>query len=288
MKDHRLLKEIIHLGGILFLLTGCSTYASTPVSLTPNVTLVPTTSTTGASSFTGSVVLEDGRCCIGGIDGDTVQAQVKFSASSPFGKVTDMRVSTAAGCSSPAQMESVDWEPFVPARSIPMKVVINFVGFYVSAQFRDELGNVSPVYCDDISVEGSPRIPIVNPTDWYPQIKCFSENEVHPGQGETVTGAATTFNWPSTNNLPDGVFFKVSLYGAGDGYTALVASGQTRETSLSLQIPPERTGDIVWTLTLADANGDLLDHGRCSSFPASLLTVDPPSGIKGVHFLYQP
>ena len=39
---------------------------------------------------------------------------------------------------------------------------------------------------------------------------------------------------------------------------------------------------------LVDATGVMIDHNRCSSFPASLLKVDPPEGIKGIHFQYQP
>lgn len=248
----------------------------------------PAISTISASPWTGSLVIEEGSCCIGGIDGDMIQAQVDFFATSPFGKVTRMRVSTFPGCSTNTRMEATDWEPFQPSKTFPIQVVINWVGFYVSAQFQDEHGNLSPVYCDDISVEGSPRQPIVNPTDWYPQIQCFSVNEVHPGPGEITTGTTTTFSWPDRNVLPEGVFYNVYIYGAGDGYTALVAHGQTRETSIPLQIPHDRAGDMVWTLTLADANGNLLEHGQCSSYRASLLTVDPASGIKGIHFLYQP
>ena len=30
------------------------------------------------------------------------------------------------------------------------------VGWYIAVQYRDASGNLSPVYCDDISVEGSP------------------------------------------------------------------------------------------------------------------------------------
>jgi hypothetical protein len=199
-----------------------------------------------------------------------------------------MRVFKSSGCVTNANLEAAVWEPFAPSKTFPVVVAINWVGFYISAQFQDEHGNLSPVYCDDISVEGSSRNPQVDPTDWYPQIQCISENEVHPGPSETVTGTKTIFSWPNKNNLPDGVFYKVSVFGADDNYTALAASGQTRETSITLQIPRERLGEFVWYVTLVDANGTFLDHGRCSSFPASLLTVDPPSGIKGIHFQVQP
>ena len=299
MISHRLMLQVIRMGGVLLFLSGCGTYGlpptalpstSTPASVPSTEISTPATSAGTASPLTGSVVIGKGNCCMGGVAGDTIQAPVEFSAASPFGKVTEMRVkaSSASGCLTEVQMETADWEPFVPTNIFPISVAINWTSFIVSAQFRDEAGNVSPVYCDDISVEGSPPVPLVDPSAWYPQIQCFSENEVHPGPGETVKSAPTTFSWPNKNNLPEGVFYKVFVYGAKDNYTALIVSGQTRETSLTLQIPPENLGDVVWYVTLVDANGAFLDHGKCSSFPASLLTVDPPTGIKGIYFLYQP
>lgn len=46
--------------------------------------------------------------------------------------------------------------PFALARTFPIEIAINWVGHYVSVQYMDENGNVSPVYHDDISVEGHP------------------------------------------------------------------------------------------------------------------------------------
>jgi hypothetical protein len=248
-----------------------------------NVTPAPLT----AFPLTGSVEIEAGRWCLSGIAGGTVQARVEFSAASPFGDVNRMRIKTQR-CSSETEMETAEWEPFISSKTYPVFVALNWIGFYISAQFQDENGNLSPVYCDDISVEGFPPAPLVYPTDWFPQIQCISEDEVRPGPGETVTGTSVIISWPGQNTLPEGVFYKVFVYGAGDNYTGLVASAQTREGSATLQIPPERAGDIVWYITLVDANGTAIDHGQCSSFTASLLSVDPPVGIKGIHFLYQP
>jgi hypothetical protein len=235
------------------------------------------------------VLIESGREATGGIAGETIQVEVGFSAASPYGKVERMRVRPAPGCSATqADMESAAWEPFAPSRSFPVRLAINWVGFYVSAQFQDEHGNLSPVYCDDISVEGMPPLTFVNPTEWYAQLSCFSESEVHPGPGETVSGPTVTFSWPNRNTLPSGVLYSVAAYGASDGYASLAAGGDTRESSLTVQIPPERAGELAWYVTLVDINGNPLDHGKCSSFSASLLSVDPPSGIKGVHFWYRP
>ncbi len=317
MKLQRVLQKTIKVGWILLLVTGCSSYESInattvpfpvsvsptftdtsvpsielseqPILITPSIEITqPPTSNNAASLINGSLQIEEGRCCAGGFAGDTIQVHVDFAATSPAGTVNKMRVETSNRCASEIELEAVNWEPFTSSKTYPVVVALNWVGYYVSVQFQDDLGNVSPVYCHDISVEGAPRPPSINPTDWYPKIQCFAENEVHPVQGETVTGSPVIFSWPDKNILPEGVFYKVFIFGAGDNYTASVASGQTREKSFALQIPPDRAGDIVWYVTLVDANGTMIDHNRCSSFPASLLKVDPPTGIKGIHFSYQP
>jgi len=267
--------------------TEASSQPITPIaSETPTPMPQVEMSATAPVSFTGAVQIAGGSCCIAGFDGETIQAQVSFSAASPFGSVSQMRV--IQGCSADTDMESVAWEPFVDSKTFTVPVVINWSGFTVCVQYQDEYGNLSPVYRDDISVEGMPRAPVVNPTDWYPQIQCFGETDVNPGSGEIVTGGTVTFSWPDKNHLPEGVFYKVFAYGTSDDFSGLVSSGQTRETSITLPIDPERAGEIGWYITLVDANGTLLDHGQCSSFSASLLTVDPPEGLKAVFFQYQP
>ena len=196
-----------------------------------------------------------------------------------------MRVTKA--CKPVPKMETANWEPFVVSKTYPQVVVINWFGFDVCVQFKDEYGNLSPVYSDDISVEGNPRRPLVNPTDWYAQIQCFSDKEVHPGQGEVVTGSTIIFRWPNRNNLPDGVFYRVYVYGVGDN-ARFVTSAQTSETSIALQIPRERAGQMGWDLELVDAKGTALDHRQCSASSISLFNLDPTVGIEGFYFLYQP
>jgi hypothetical protein len=265
---------------------GSSQQATPTASETPTAMTPLEASTTSPVSFTGAVQIARGSCCIGGYEGETIQAQVSFSATNPFGTVNKMRV--ASGCAADTDLEGVDWEPFASSKTYPIPVVINWTGFYICAQYQDDHGNLSSVYRDDISVEGMPRVPVVNPTDWYPQIQCFSEQEVHPGPNEIVTGTSITFSWPVNNQLPEGVFYKVFAYGASDDFAGLAASGQTNGSSITLQIDPARAGEIGWYILLVDANGTLLDHGQCSSFAASLLTVDPPEGLKAVFFQYQP
>lgn len=106
---------------------------------------------------TGSVVLEDGRCCAGGIAGESIEITARFEASSPFGDVTHMRVHSGSGPQRGDQMPGTSaWEPFTDMRTLRTQVGLNWVGFFVSVQFRDDAGNLSPIVWDDISIEGMP------------------------------------------------------------------------------------------------------------------------------------
>lgn len=104
----------------------------------------------------GSVEIEDGVCCIGGIAGETTSIDVTFFADSPFGEISGMRVHAGGGPFAQAQFEQVAWQPYAQYASFEVPIFINWVGFYVQVQFRDALGNLSPIYVDDISVEGMP------------------------------------------------------------------------------------------------------------------------------------
>jgi hypothetical protein len=117
-------------------------------------TKTPTATPTPARPVTGSVLIEDGRCCAGGCIGQVIDIDVEFSASSPFGKVDEMRVARSSFCWDEPAMRDAAWESFTPLKTYPFRIAPNWVPFYVSAQFRDEHGNLSPVYCDDFHVEG--------------------------------------------------------------------------------------------------------------------------------------
>lgn len=261
--------------------------ATLSASETPTAATALNVSTTTDSPVTGAVQIAGGGCCIGGTEGDTLQAPVSFSATSSKGQVSQMRVAT--GCASDTDLESADWEPFVDSKAYPVYVALNWVGFYVCVQYQDEYGNRSAVYRDDISVEGMPRVPLVNPVDWYSQIQCFSEAEVRPHLNEVVSGTNVTFSWSGKNQLPEGVFYRVDVFAADNSFAGLAASGQTRGTSIALPIDPTHAGQIAWYMTLVDSNGTQLEHGQCNpSFSATLLTVNPPEGLKAVFFQYQP
>jgi hypothetical protein len=91
---------------------------------------------------------------MGGYVGDTIQVSVTFTATSRVAVVTEMH--TSGSCRTEAFQEAA-WEPFVGKKTFPVQVILNWVGLVISVQYRDAQGNLSPVYCDDISVEGMPR-----------------------------------------------------------------------------------------------------------------------------------
>jgi hypothetical protein len=60
-------------------------------------------------------------------------------------------------CTTPIDLSTVAWEPFAAFKNFSYTIfAINWVGYYVDVQYRDAAGNISPVYCDDISIEGMP------------------------------------------------------------------------------------------------------------------------------------
>lgn len=112
-----------------------------------------------SSPVTGSVVLKGGSSVTGGTVGSVLAIEAAFQASSPSGPVTEMRTAARYGGNCVKDMSSAAWEPLAPAKTLTVTVGLNFIGLYVSAQFRDANGNLSPIVCDDISVEGMPAMP---------------------------------------------------------------------------------------------------------------------------------
>lgn len=130
----------------------------TPYTNTPTPVVVP------SAPVTGSVEIEGGRCCAGGIAGETIPMEVSFSASSAVAEVTEMRVRAGGIAFDEVAMALAEWEPYVETKTYSVTVALNWVGWHVSAQYRDAAGNVSPVVHDDISIEGAPKPPTPTPT----------------------------------------------------------------------------------------------------------------------------
>jgi len=110
--------------------------------------------------WTAQVVLADGRCCVGGKVGETVQIPLALQASGPAGPATEMRYQTGAGAGCAADLSQAAWQPSAAQVTITTQIpTINWIGYWASVQFRDAGGNLSPIVCDDISMEGMPAAP---------------------------------------------------------------------------------------------------------------------------------
>jgi hypothetical protein len=107
----------------------------------------------------GSVTIEDGRCCAGGVAGETIDVSVTFGAFSPLAEVTEMRILSGGLQFDENDMIAADWQPFVTSTRLPIQVLLNWTNFNVSVQFRDAAGNLSRVSHDDVSIEGHPARP---------------------------------------------------------------------------------------------------------------------------------
>jgi len=130
---------------------------ATPLAAQPQVVQTALAGTLQAYPVQGSVELAGGSCCAGATAGSTVQIEAAFQASSAYGRVTEMRI--VRGCPKPEGMKDAAWEPFTAHRVYQATVPLNWSSFPIAVQYRDEQGNLSPVYCDDVSLEGSPVMP---------------------------------------------------------------------------------------------------------------------------------
>jgi hypothetical protein len=107
----------------------------------------------------GSLLIDDGNCCVAAIAGQSILIPVVFHAASPLAEVTEMRVRAGLTSFDELDLSETEWEPFSSEKQFEHVPPLNWSGFYVTVQFRDALGNLSPVYSSDISVEGMPAPP---------------------------------------------------------------------------------------------------------------------------------
>jgi hypothetical protein len=111
----------------------------------------------------GGVELEEGRCCAGGVAGETITVTADFTATSPLADVTEMRLHTGSIAADMMRMNNIPWEPFVEEQALSVQVALNWTSFLVTVQYRDAEGHVSPLYTDDIAIEGEPAQPTPTP-----------------------------------------------------------------------------------------------------------------------------
>jgi hypothetical protein len=121
-------------------------------------TLVDDPTPTPPMLVVGTIEIEDGKCCVGGTAGEEIEIRVQFTAIGLESPVTQMRVATGGYANVDQDLSSIDWETYVKQRSFTYRIPLNWTGFYVRVQYRDELGNLSPIYTDDVSVEGLPPL----------------------------------------------------------------------------------------------------------------------------------
>ncbi|MBW8010841.1 MAG: hypothetical protein FVQ83_06315 [Chloroflexi bacterium] len=135
------------------------------VEETPEPIISPSPTTSPASPptelpFSGAIRFANDAEATGGTAGETIDIYVTLEAESPFGEITQMRVAGiyGGGCLLEEDLTKFSWEPFTEEKRFSVGLAINWIGFYVTAQFADEHGNASPIYCADISVEGMPSL----------------------------------------------------------------------------------------------------------------------------------
>ncbi|MFN8498674.1 MAG: hypothetical protein U0641_12550 [Anaerolineae bacterium] len=180
-----------------------ATLSPTPTTPTPGnrlfLPLVLRARVSSSTAVTGAVVLQDGACCAGGIANQPLNIHAAFTAASTVGVVTSMRV-VAAWCPLAAQLiPGEPWQPFVNSMTYTITPPINWSSFDLAAQFQDNHGNVSPIYCADIAVEGMPPLPATaTPTPTATQTPIL--DPLPPTH--TATPTATPTETPILDPLP--------------------------------------------------------------------------------------
>jgi hypothetical protein len=127
-----------------------------PPLVTP---ISPGTEPTPHRPVQGSVRIEEGRCCAGGPAGEPLAVTVQFEAASPLAEVSEMRWAMSTQTLDEEAVATLDWEPFAVEKMAEIPVPSNWSSMAVTVQFRDAEGNLSPLYSDDIAVEGLPPQP---------------------------------------------------------------------------------------------------------------------------------
>ena len=129
----------------------------TPVALQPPALQTIIANARATFTVTGKIQVGE-RPIIGGKAGSALDIKVKFEASSPRAEIKEMRVkiSPLGRCLTSEEMNDAPWENFLAEKIYPVRVAINWQTFKAHAQYRDAQGNLSPVYCGEVVIEGMP------------------------------------------------------------------------------------------------------------------------------------
>ncbi len=130
---------------------------STPVAAQPPRVQTLIAQARSAFPVAGKIQVGEGHP-VGAKAGSKIDVVVHFEATSPAGPVGEMRVkqSSMGRCLTADEMSDAPWEKFVAEKTYPVSVALNWTTFKLHVQYRDTQGNLSPVYCGDVAVEGSP------------------------------------------------------------------------------------------------------------------------------------
>ncbi len=131
--------------------------ARTPIASQPPAIQTVIRQSQSAFPVTGRIQVGDQKV-IGDKAGGKIDVTVLFEAASPLAPVREMRVkSNSIGrCLTPEEMSDSPWVPFATRQVHTVTVALNWTTFKLHVQYRDEKGNVSPVYCGEVAIEGHP------------------------------------------------------------------------------------------------------------------------------------
>jgi tripartite motif-containing protein 71 len=155
---------------------------------------------------TGTVQLAGGASIVGGGLGQTIEIHAGYTASSAHGSITMLRTRTSVVCPTPTEdLADEPWRAFTAAERFPYLVWSGGIWpFAVAVQFRDAQGNLSPVACDTVQVEGlvtpgpfPTAVPTPTPevatelqfrveTPWRPPTEWYNASQVAAGPDGTV------------------------------------------------------------------------------------------------------
>jgi len=153
--------------------TVAPTVSATPLTVYPTTrqlsrTEIAATQTAFANDHvTGSIQINGQNLdTVGAAAGSTLDVVVSFKAASPFADVTEMRISDEGYGPFPVTDANGiitcgtndlgnPWQPLLPSRTYPIGVPVNWSAFSIAVQYKDRLGNISPVYCDTLQIEGA-------------------------------------------------------------------------------------------------------------------------------------
>jgi hypothetical protein len=141
----------------MIIIAACNqTGGSVEIQTDPSNDLTSASLISEGSDISGSVELNNGACCTGGTIGDEVIVSAKISLDNRQQETTLMRTALSTSCLSADGLTDAEWIPFQSQQVSSYVAISGWIGIYFNVQFMNETGEISQIFCDDISVEGLP------------------------------------------------------------------------------------------------------------------------------------